>query len=150
MKHTEVAIGIIHQAGWVLICKRRKGDTFADLWEFPGGKIEPGETPELCVVRELSEELGIQVTPTAAFPIIDHDYPELSIRIHPFLCSVVSGHPRPLACQRMQWVAPEHLTDYPFPAANARLIGQIIMRLSNCTLPAFATKASIDLTPSDS
>jgi mutator protein MutT len=142
MKQVEVAVGIIHQAGWVLICQRRSDDTFADLWEFPGGKLEPGESPEACVVREVSEELGFTVQPTASFPRIEHRYPQMSVRIHPFLCTPVAGHPRPLQCQRMQWVQAERLTDFPFLPANARLIGQIIVKLSTCDLPELCEPAA--------
>ena len=141
MKQVEVAIAIIHQASWVLICQRRKNDTFADLWEFPGGKIEAGETPQECAVREVAEELGFSVKPTSSFPIIEHEYPDLAVRIHPYLCMVVDGHPRPLACQQMQWVQAERLADFPFPAANASLIEQIALRLSTCHIPAFCESA---------
>ncbi|HET6247581.1 MAG TPA: 8-oxo-dGTP diphosphatase MutT [Tepidisphaeraceae bacterium] len=135
MKHVEVAIGIVHQAGWVLICQRKKDDAFADLWEFPGGKIEHGETPQDCVVREVAEELGIHVKPTADFPEIAYQYTELSVRIYPWLCTVVSGHPHPMDGQRMQWVQAERLVDFPFLPANAALIGQIIAKLSDCEIP---------------
>jgi mutator protein MutT len=142
MKQVQVAIGIIHQAGWVLICQRRQDATFANLWEFPGGKVEAGESPQDCVVREVTEELGFSVKPTAAFPVIEHRYPDLAVKIYPYLCMPVAGHPRPLACQRMQWVAAERLVEFPFPAANTRLIPQIVLRLSSCDIPAFCETAN--------
>jgi 8-oxo-dGTP diphosphatase len=130
MKQINVAIAVIHQAGRVLICQRRKNDAFGDLWEFPGGKIEPGETPEKCLVREIDEELGISIKPMASFPIINHTYPDFAVRLFPFLGTLVAGDPRPLASQRLQWVQADRLHEYPFPAASVGLIDQIITRLS--------------------
>ncbi len=105
--------------------------------EFPGGKIEPGETAEQCVVREVAEEVGMDVRPTALFPLIEYATADTFLRIQPFLCTPVSGHPRPLASQSLLWVPTDRLAEYPFPPANARLIGQIIVRLSSCDIPEF-------------
>jgi mutator protein MutT len=129
MKHIDVAIAIIHRSSQVLICQRHTNDSFANLWEFPGGKIEPHETPEQCVEREIQEELGISVKATAPFPVIQHTYPKIAIRLFPFLCQFGGGNPRPLASQCLEWVEAPRLRDYPFPAANDALIDQIIARL---------------------
>src|SRR5262245_48676144 len=140
MKHVEVSIAIIHHCGRVLICQRRKNDSFGNLWEFPGGKIEPPETPEQCVRREIQQELGIQLQPIESFPMIEHTYPQVSVRLTPFLCCLVSGDPQPLASQRLEWVEPLLLRDYPFPAANRELIEQIILLIS----PGGIRKVGVD------
>ncbi|HZK80906.1 MAG TPA: 8-oxo-dGTP diphosphatase MutT [Humisphaera sp.] len=129
MSQIDVAIAIIHRSGKVLICQRRKNDTFADLWEFPGGKVEAGETPEQCLAREIHEELGISVRIDNCFPTIAHDYPQLTVHLFPFLCTIQSGEPRPLASQRLQWVAVNDLSDFPFPAANAALLQDVVALL---------------------
>jgi len=130
MNQIIVAIAVIHQADRVLICQRRKNDTFGNLWEFPGGKVEAGETPEQCLVREIREELGISITLEAPFPIIDHAYPQFAVRLIPYLCTPLAGDPRPLASQRLEWVQASRLHEYSFPAASIGLIGQIIERVS--------------------
>jgi 8-oxo-dGTP diphosphatase len=130
MKQVDVAIAIIHQQERILICQRHKGDQFADLWEFPGGKIEPPESPSQCAVREAAEELGLQIEIESSFPVIRHDYPELSVTIWPFLARPISGEARPLASQRLTWVPISELRRYPFPSANDALLGQVIERVS--------------------
>lgn len=129
MQRIDVAIGILVRDRQVLICQRRSRDAFGDLWEFPGGKCETGESPADCLTRELLEELAIQVLPTDSFPVIEHDYESLSVRLHPFLCEACIGDPQPAASRQLRWVAPTALRQFPFPAANARLIEQIIGRL---------------------
>ena len=128
MKHLNVAIAVIRQQNQILICQRRKNDTFGDLWEFPGGKVEADETPEQCVVREINEELGVTVEPIGTFSVIDHQYPEVSVRLIPFLCRLTSGEPRPLASQRIAWVETENLRRHAFPAASLGLIDEILAR----------------------
>lgn len=150
MKHLHVAIAIIHHSSLVLICQRRKNDSFGNLWEFPGGKVEAGETPEQCLHREIQEELGIRIEHTARFPDIEHMYPDVTVRLTPFLCRLVSGDPRPLASQRLEWVPAPRLRDYPFPAANKQLIEQILELLSQFTGAESAGNGSIDFTPRDS
>lgn len=130
MQRIDVAIGILIRDGHVLICQRRSRDAFADLWEFPGGKCEPSETPEACLTRELREELTIEAVPGSAFPTIEHDYENLRVRLHPFLCEGFVGDPQPAASGQLKWVEPKALREFPFPAANAGLIEQIIPRLA--------------------
>jgi A/G-specific adenine glycosylase len=130
MQRVDVAIGILVRDGHVLICQRRSRDAFGDLWEFPGGKCEPGETPAACLTRELREELAIEAVPGHAFRAIEHDYENLRVRLHPFLCETFAGDPQPAASRQLKWVAPRALRDFPFPAANAELIEQIIARLA--------------------
>jgi mutator protein MutT len=129
MRQLDVSIAIIQRAGRILICQRRKDDTFADLWEFPGGKIEPGETPERCLTREIQEELGLTAHITAPFAVIEYTYPNCSVRLFPYLCSVESGEPQALASQRLKWVTPAELPAYDFPGGNVTLIQEIISTL---------------------
>ncbi len=131
MKHLNVAIAVIQRQHQILICQRRKNDTFGDLWEFPGGKVEADETPEQCVVREIHEELGVMVERLGTFSVIEHQYPDLSVRLIPFLCRLTSGEPRPLASQRIAWVEAENLRRHAFPAASLGLIDEILARLTH-------------------
>jgi mutator protein MutT len=127
MAFIDVAIAVICRDGSVLICQRKADDRFGGLWEFPGGKCEPGETPAQAVQREVMEELGIEVHPDSALAPIEHHYPKLSVRLHPFLCHVIRGEPRPLHCQAAIWIAPTRLSEYQFPAANAPLLEQLLL-----------------------
>ncbi|MDB5332627.1 MAG: hypothetical protein JWP03_3778 [Phycisphaerales bacterium] len=151
MKRLDVVIAIIHHSGKVLISQRRKDDSFAGFWEFPGGKLERGETPEQCLARELSEELAITVQPTGTFPPIEHDYSTVRVRLLPYLCTITTGEPRPLAAQRLEWIDAPHLRDYRFPSANAVLIEQIISRLADLASTQAPTSppspATIDFAP---
>ena len=120
-----VAIGVIERAEKILICRRSKRGAFAGYWEFPGGKCEPGELPVDCLHRELAEELGVSVQVLHAFPIIEHEYPAVRVRLHPFFCKHERGEPQPLACDEMLWVEASALRGYRFPEANAGLIERI-------------------------
>lgn len=125
MKCIDIAIGIVFREGKVLICQRRAEDTLGGLWEFPGGKREPGETLEECLLRELMEETAIRAVIAKPLAPIPHDYPHGRILLHPFLCSHLEGDAQPLECQRLQWVLPHQLRDFSFPPANAPLIREI-------------------------
>jgi mutator protein MutT len=117
-----VSIGIILRDGQVLICQRAGSDSFTGLWEFPGGKLRLGE---------LREELGVTIDIIEALAPIEHDYPSVQVRLLPFICRLASGVPRALASAGLQWIAVPRLRDYPFPAANAPLIDQIIERAAS-------------------
>ena len=130
MDRVDVDIAIIARDGQVLICRRRDDVPLAGFWEFPGGKRERGETAHACLVREVHEEVGIQVRPLRALPVIEHDYPNARVRLHPQLCQHLGGVPRPLGCQQVVWIAPASLRAYRFPPANARLIEQVIQELA--------------------
>jgi mutator protein MutT len=124
--HVDVVIGIVIRHGQILVCQRRHDNpNLPGLWEFPGGKREPGETLEACLHRELHEELAIEVCLLAPLRVIDHAYPTVRITLHPFICQHHSGEPQPLACEQCQWVAPTHLSDYAFPPANAELLTEL-------------------------
>jgi len=122
-----IAIAIIlHPTdGTVLISKRRADTHLANLWEFPGGKCLPGETPEECALRETREETGLRVSVLEAWPPLTYTYPERIVTLHPFLCRAGSGEARPLSSKETAWVRPSDLDDYPFPEANAPLLERL-------------------------
>ena len=124
-----IGVGVVLRAdGAVLIDQRLEEGLLGGLWEFPGGKQEPEETIEACIARELNEELGIAVTVGEELITVDHAYSHKKLRFVVHLCSWLSGDPQPLASQQVLWVAPEQLKDYPFPAANARIIEALLGR----------------------
>ena len=129
MNRIDVAIGIILRGERILICQRKTAGAFAGLWEFPGGKCQPGESPETCLIRELHEELAIAAQPLRALQVIEHDYPSIHVRLHPFICHC-DENPHPIECQRVEWVAPQQLREYSFPEANEPLL-QELLRMSN-------------------
>jgi len=99
------------------------------MWEFPGGKQEAGETIEACISRELREELAIDVTVGELLISVDHAYSHKKLRFVVHLCTWMSGDTQPLASQQVRWVKPVELKDYPFPAANARIITALLKAL---------------------
>src|SRR5829696_6573139 len=123
----DVVIGVVlRDDGHLLVCQRKSNGHLGGYWEFPGGKREPGESLEQCLVRELEEELAIRVRPLAALDVIEHDYPAVRVRLHPYLCTHLDGDTKPLGCERLQWVGPTELAQYSFPPANARLIAYLV------------------------
>jgi len=131
MERIDVAVGIVTRAGLVLICRRKVEGAFGGFWEFPGGKCEPGESPSQCVIRELHEELAIEVRPNQALETLEHDYPHLHVRLHPFICEMIRGEPQAIECVQIEWVDPPRLTDYRFPEANEPLLRALIRSLTS-------------------
>ncbi|MEQ2005596.1 MAG: 8-oxo-dGTP diphosphatase MutT [Limisphaerales bacterium] len=120
----EVSAGLVFRAGQLLITQRPAGGHLAGLWEFPGGKREPGESFEECLRRELQEELGVDVRVHEEIERITHDYPEKAVHLRFFRCALVDAgdEPRAIGCQAVAWVTRETLGNYAFPAADARLL----------------------------
>tara|TARA_X000000950_G_scaffold273212_1_gene356770 strand:+ start:142 stop:558 length:417 start_codon:yes stop_codon:yes gene_type:complete len=122
-----IGVGVVFNAqDELLIDQRLEEGLLGGLWEFPGGKLEEGETIETCIARELQEELGIAVTVGAELITVDHAYSHKKLRFVVHLCTWVSGDPQPLASQQVRWVRPEELKNFPFPAANARIIEALL------------------------
>ena len=115
---------VIERDGQILLTRRRPGSHLAGLWEFPGGKPEPGETLEEALRREIAEELGVDAEVGRAIETIDWAYPDKRVRLHFFHC-IVRGEPRPLEGQEMQWVARADLPRCEFPPADAALIARL-------------------------
>lgn len=118
--HYEVVAAAIHKNGRYLLGKRPSSSMLAGLWEFPGGKVEPGETHEEAVQRELMEELGIEVEVKSHLVSVDHAYSHHTVTLHLYLCTHRSGKPQTLYHSDLKWISPKHFTDYPFPAANIK------------------------------
>jgi mutator protein MutT len=95
------------------------------LWEFPGGKIEPNETFESCLTRELREELGIEVVVGRLFQSLTHSYPEKTVHLRFFTCRWLRHEPQALDCAAFAWVTAEELSRYTFPAADRALLGSL-------------------------
>ena len=114
------AAAIINQDGSILLAKRPEGKSMAGLWEFPGGKIESGETPERALVRELAEELAITVSEDSLEPITfaSHAYESFHLFMPLYSVKRWVGTPRPTEGQELAWVAPQDLHSYPAPAAD--------------------------------
>jgi mutator protein MutT len=124
-KVIEVSAGLIFRAGRLLITQRHAAAHLGGLWEFPGGKREPDETFEQCLVRELREELGVEVAVEALFESVSHRYKEKSVHLRFFLCRLAAGEPRPLDCAALKWVRREELAAHQFPDADARLLSRL-------------------------
>jgi 8-oxo-dGTP diphosphatase len=108
----------------VLLARRPEGKPMAGLWEFPGGKVHPGETPEAALIRELKEELGIDVTEAclAPFAFASHGYEAFHLLMPLFLCRRWHGAVTPLEGQALAWVRPQKLADYAMPPADVPLV----------------------------
>ncbi|MEM9054156.1 MAG: 8-oxo-dGTP diphosphatase MutT [Pseudomonadota bacterium] len=122
------AAALTNEAGEILLAQRPKGKAMAGLWEFPGGKIEPGETPERALVRELEEELQIKVSENDLEPITfaSHAYDNFHLFMPLYRVSQWMGIPRPIEGQTLAWVAPHKLHGYPAPAADIPLFDALV------------------------
>jgi mutator protein MutT len=124
-----VVAAVIWKDGEILITKRRSNVHLANLWEFPGGKVESGESLESALLREIQEEIGIKIRIDDEFLAIDHDYPTKPVRLHFFNCTLLEGDPRPLDVADLRWVKPSDLDNYEFPPADDELISQLRLAL---------------------
>jgi 8-oxo-dGTP diphosphatase len=122
MKVVEVAAGLVCRDGQYLIARRRPGVHLAGLWEFPGGKCEPGETLEECLRRELFEELGIRIDAPIPFRVVRHEYAEKTVELHFFRCRIQTGQATAIDCSEIRWVWPQELDNFEFPPADRPII----------------------------
>jgi mutator protein MutT len=121
----DVAAGLVFRDGKLLITKRYDDAHLGGMWEFPGGKREQNETFQECVVRELREELGIEVKVGAVVESVTHDYPGKTVHLKFFSCGWLEKEPQPLGCAECKWVAQKELTGFEFPEADARLLHRL-------------------------
>jgi mutator protein MutT len=122
---TDVSAGLVFRAGKLLITLRYDDAHLGGLWEFPGGKLEPGETFEQCLLRELREELGIEVEIIDLVETDTHAYPGKTVRLKFFRCRWKANEPRAMGCADFKWVKAPELKQYEFPAADAVLIERL-------------------------
>jgi len=118
------ACALVDTDGRVLLCQRPEGKQLAGLWEFPGGKVEPGETPEACLIRELNEELGITVAQACLAPFVfaSHSYESFHLLMPLYLCRRWEGRVTRHEHAALAWVKPSRMADYPMPPADAPLV----------------------------
>jgi 8-oxo-dGTP diphosphatase len=121
------AVALVDVDGRLLIAQRPAGKSMAGLWEFPGGKVDPGETPEQALVRELHEELGIETAASCLAPIAfaSHGYEKFHLLMPVFACRKWTGVPRPREGQALKWVMPGELGRFPMPPADLPLVGML-------------------------
>jgi 8-oxo-dGTP diphosphatase len=121
------AVALIDADGRVLLAERPQGKPLAGLWEFPGGKVDAGETPERALIRELAEELGIDVHESCLAPLAfaSHAYPEFHLLMPLYVCRRWQGIVIPREGQRLKWVRPSQLAEYKMPPADKPLVAQL-------------------------
>lgn len=121
------ACALVDIEGRVLLAQRPEGKSMAGMWEFPGGKVEPGETPEVALIRELKEELEIDVTASclAPFTFASHTYEKFHLLMPLYVCRKWQGIPTPVEGQTLKWVRPVRMGDYPMPPADEPLVAML-------------------------
>lgn len=121
-----IAVGVVFKNSKVLIDKRKPEGLLGGLWEFPGGKKLKTETFKQAVTREVREETGIEIEVGRRLMIVRHTYSHFKIKMHVYLCQYQSGTAKPITCTAVKWATPQDLKKYAFPAANQRIIEQLL------------------------
>ena len=124
MKTIEVVAAIIEHEGRILATQRGYGD-FKDGWEFPGGKMEPGETPEAAIVREIEEELKVTIAPKTLVTTVECDYPKFHLTMHCYLCHVLSGHLSLLEAENAVWLDKDNIMSVDWLPADKEVVEKI-------------------------
>ena len=121
------AAALVDADGRVLLARRPEGKSMAGLWEFPGGKVEPGETPEAALIRELREELAVDTVESCLAPLAfaSHDYDDFHLVMLLFVCRKWEGMPGPTEGNELAWVTPNRMRDYPMPPADGPLVAML-------------------------
>lgn len=120
-----VSAAIIHRDDKILISQRLEGSHLEFLWEFPGGKVEDGESPEECIVREIMEELCIKIEVSDIFDVVFHKYDEKTILLLVYDCDYVSGDPKAIECNSFNWVTIDELGSYKFTYADEKVVKKL-------------------------
>jgi len=128
----DVVCGVIEDAeGRYLACLRPEGKHLGGLWEFPGGKVEPGEAPESALIRELAEELGVQVQIADALQPVVWQYERGTIRLLPYRCLLIEGEPRAIEHERVTWCAPEDFGTLAWADADVPVLQELLARTAS-------------------
>jgi A/G-specific adenine glycosylase len=123
LPHKRIGVAVIYNdAGQILIDRRPEKGLLGGLWEFPGGKIEPNETVEACIKREILEEIDIEIEVGEHLITIDHAYTHFKVTLMVHACRYLSGEPQPIECEEIRWVTLDEIDSYPFPKANTTII----------------------------
>jgi mutator protein MutT len=125
LQSVEVSAALIFRSGKLLITRRHSDVHLGGLWEFPGGKREPDETFEQCLVREIREELGVGISVGKLFESVTHAYPEKTVHLKFFTCRLERGELQRLGCAAFKWISAGELDHYQFPAADTRLLQKL-------------------------
>jgi len=124
-KIIEVSAALIFHQGRLLITQRQAAAHLGGLWEFPGGKREPGESFEACLVREIHEELAVEIAVDELFEEVTHAYPEKTVHLKFFICRLLKGEPQAIGCAAFHWAAKKELANFEFPAADRQLLKKL-------------------------
>ncbi len=125
-KKIEVSAAVIKRNGKIFIQQRPHKGLMGGLWEFPGGKLEKGESPEEALVREIQEELGVKIAPDEKILTIRHTYTKFRVTLHVFTCEMRKGRIRATQCEQWKWVKPVELDQFPYPAANVKIVKHLM------------------------
>jgi mutator protein MutT len=129
LTHKQIGVAVINnQQGKILIDRRKQSGEMGGLWEFPGGKIEPGETIEECIQREVREELAIEIAVGDRLITITHTYKTFDVTLYVHDCQYLSGQPQTLECEEIHWVEPAQINQYQFPSANSQIVNLLQRR----------------------
>lgn len=120
-----VVAGLIREGDRILICQRPAGKARGLLWEFPGGKVEAGESKEAALIRECREELGVTLEVGKVYAELTYEYPDVTVRLTLFEARIAEGVPRRIEHADVKWIKPEEITEYPFCPADKEICGKI-------------------------
>ncbi len=121
-----VTAGLIVKNGRILLAQRHENKHQGLKWEFPGGKLEDGESPEECLSRELEEELGVKTKVSDIYTAVFYNYPDFDILLLVYFSEIISGTPEPFGCRQVRWITPEQMPELEMPPADAPIKQKIL------------------------